>query len=98
MNIRVQLFRLISDTEWEPVFDMVSDEQGRLSQTVQVPGEQTFELVLHSRAYFENRTGKIDGSQNMPTVVIRFSMKERQQRYHIPIVLSPHSYTVWWSR
>ena len=100
IGFRVQLFRLLSDSQRELVFDVVSDHEGRILQQVKIPqagAEQEFELVFFSQDYFRNNTAIADIPQNMKTVVARFSMCERDKRYHIPLVLSPHSYTIWWS-
>ena len=99
-GVRVQLFRLISESEKEIVFDIVSDEQGRLAETVEIldsDSAQPFEMILHAHQYFVESRQISDVTQHMEQVVIRFTMIKREPRYHIPVVLSPHSYTVWWS-
>ena len=100
IGIRIQLLRLVSDSEKETVFDVMSDEQGRIAETVaflQEGAEQQFEMVVDATTYFADNHQIDDSVQHLKQVVIRFSMTERPKRYHIPIVLSPHSYTVWWS-
>lgn len=99
-GVRIQLFRLVSESEREIVFDIVSDEQGRLAETVEIfdsDSAQPFEMIIHAHQYFVESGQISDVTQHMEQVVIRFSMIEREPRYHIPVVLSPHSYTVWWS-
>ena len=98
VGIRVQLFKFNPQIQAELVFDSISDDEGRISETVEVDVEQEFELVFHSAAYFERFHGEIDTRQPMQTVVVRFTMNDRLERYHIPLVLSPHSYTLWWSK
>ncbi len=99
-GVRIQLFRLVSDHEKEIVFDIVSDEQGRFAETVEIfesNTEQLFEMIIYAHQYFVESQQIPEVEQHMKHVVIRFSMMEREQRYHIPVILSPHSYTVWWS-
>ena len=98
IGIRVQLFRLNSHSQAELVFDLISDDEGRISEKIDLDSEQMFELVFHSKAYFKNTFANLNASQNMSTVVTRFTMKNKAERYHIPLVLSPHSYTLWWSK
>lgn len=98
VGIRVQLFKLNPQTQPELVFDSISDNEGRISENVDVDTEQEFELIFHSAAYLESVHQDIDMTGHMSTVVARFTMKDRSQRYHIPLVLSPHSYTFWWSK
>jgi 5-hydroxyisourate hydrolase-like protein (transthyretin family) len=41
---------------------------------------------------------KIPGANHsaMKTVVLRFTMADRNKRYHMPVMLAPHSYSVCW--
>ena len=36
-------------------------------------------------------------AQIMDQIVIRFSMLNPDGKYHIPVIISPNSYSVWWS-
>ncbi|MGI9317600.1 MAG: hydroxyisourate hydrolase [bacterium] len=99
-GIRVQLYRLRSGGEPETVFDVFSDEQGRIAESVEITDgelEQSFEMLIDGHRYFVENHQLNEVAQHMKQVVIRLSMADREQRYHIPVVLSPHSYTVWWS-
>jgi 5-hydroxyisourate hydrolase len=33
----------------------------------------------------------------MTEIVLRFAMPDPASRYHMPVILSPHGYSVWWS-
>jgi len=33
----------------------------------------------------------------MDEIIFRFSMPDREGHYHIPIIINPNSYSVWWS-
>ena len=98
VGIRVQLFKLNTIKQPELIFDTLSDNEGRISELVDVHAQQEFELVFDSAAYFEMFHKNIDFRQNMSTVVTRFTLTDRTDRFHIPLVLSPHSYTLWWSK
>jgi hypothetical protein len=54
-----------------------------------------FELVFQGADYF--KTQGLDSGSMVSTVVIRFNMTDDQQRYHLPVMLAPHSYSTWWS-
>ncbi len=99
-GIRVQLLGVSSELENKIVFDVVSDEQGRIAESVEIvdgDSEQLFEMVVYGHQYFVDMHKIENMAQHLKQVVIRFSMVAREQRYHIPVILSPHSYTVWWS-
>lgn len=99
IGIRVSLFRVYTDETRESVFDTVSDQEGRIAESIDIPvgEEHEFELVFHGYDYLVSQHGLENVRQNMRTSVVRFTMQNRDTRYHIPLVLSPHSYTVWWS-
>ena len=97
-NVRVQLFRLLEEYKRELVFDTRTNQEGRLSETFESGGAATedYELIFHSGEYL--------GEQNlqevnpvMDSVVIRLNVSDFKRRYHIPLLIAPHSYTVWWT-
>lgn len=100
-GIKVELFRLQPTTGRERVFEAVADEDGRVSETVEADGTGVqYELVFHGADYFAGREppGAVPPTvQAVDVVVVRMSMPDPDARYHIPLVLAPHSYTVWWS-
>ena len=97
-NVRVQLFRLLGDCSKELVFDTRTNKEGRLSETFESGGaaREVYELVFHSGEYL--------GQQNlqevnpvMDSVVIRLNVHDFNRRFHIPLLIAPHNYTLWWS-
>ena len=57
------------------------------------PGE--YELVFHAGAYF-NSKGQKDGLHRfLDRVVIRFGINDRDQHYHVPLLLSPYGYSTY---
>ena len=98
VGIRSQLFQLVSDTERRLVFDVNADREGRIAEAVVIDDANIgceFELVFHGADYF--RSQGLGAGSMVRTVVIRFVMGDDQQRYHMPVMLSPHSYSTWWS-
>ena len=97
-GIRSQLFQLVSDTERQLLFDVAADNEGRISEAVVIDDTNIgceFELVFHGAEYFKAQG--LDSGSMVKTVVIRFAMIDDQQRYHLPVMLAPHSYSTWWS-
>lgn len=99
-GIKVELYRLNEVSGKEQLFEAIADKDGRISETVDIQAEHSnseYELVFHSADYFAAQPIPPDSNQIMTVVVVRLSMPDPDQRYHIPLVLSPHSYTIWWS-
>jgi 5-hydroxyisourate hydrolase len=96
-GIRCELFLLDGD-EKRLLFDVAADQEGRISEPVELDESKRgaeFELVFHGGDYFDTRSMASDSM--VSSVVIRFSMNDDDRRYHLPVMLSPHSYSTWWS-
>ena len=97
-NVRVQLFRLLGDCEKELVFDTLTNQEGRLSKTFESGGAtaEEYELVFKSGEYLGQYYLQ-EANPVMDSVVIRLNVRDFERRYHIPLLIAPHNYTVWWS-
>ena len=85
------------------LFDTVTDEEGRISEIIDhhhfPPGlVPECELVFHGAKYFAAQGVAAAESSPVQVVVIRVVMEELNKRYHLPVMLSPHSYSLWWSQ
>ena len=93
-GIRCQLVQLTPVEQKQVVFDVIADHEGRISETLVIEeislGDE-YELVMHAAEYFGVDTAVV------PVVVIRFIINDAERRYHLPVMLSPHSYSTWWS-
>jgi len=99
-GIRVECYQRSSSGSSVLLFDVVASAEGRLSQSIDNSNTDSgteFELVFHSAAYYQSATLPDDGDQIMRKVVLRIELPEPEATYHLPIMLSPHSYSVWWS-
>lgn len=97
VGIRVELLRIVSNTERQPVFDVIADSEGRISEAVRINADSEYELLFYGTDYFSDKSLPEKNEPMISTVVIRFSMSDDEKRYHIPLMLSPHAYSVWWS-
>jgi 5-hydroxyisourate hydrolase len=99
-GIRVECVRRLPNGEQINIFDVIASEQGRISEVVDVTGSianEQYELIFHSKAYFGAKPESSEKVQILECVVIRLTLVESDGSYHVPIMLAPHSYSVWWS-
>ena len=97
-GIAVELIEIANDGTRKSIFSDNTDEGGRLSRDINSPDDSAiYELVFRTGEYFEALLIPRDGPQISNEVVIRFEMKDPDGSYHIPLMLSPNSYSVWWS-
>jgi 5-hydroxyisourate hydrolase len=93
--IRIELYR---PGRSEVIASAVTNADGRcenplLEKQDFVAGE--YELVFHAGEYF-NSLGQEDGEHRfLDRVVIRFGINEKDQHYHVPLLLSPYGYSTY---
>ena len=69
-------------------------------RAVQIPKEHAnadYELVFQTGPYFVAQSLPQPIKQIEKQVVIRFAMPDPNASYHIPLMIAPNSYSVWWS-
>jgi 5-hydroxyisourate hydrolase len=78
---------------WQEISRGATDADGRLHHLLD-PGalrEATYRLTFEAGAYFNSR--KIPGLY--PTISIVFHVANKNDRYHIPLLLSPYGYSTY---
>ena len=96
-GVRSQLFLIDGDKERRLLFDVETDTEGRIAEVIVLGTDagSEFELVIHARDYFSSYS--LGWESPVSCVVIRFIMEDDAKRYHLPVMLAPHSYSTWWS-
>mgnify|MGYP000845991824 FL=1 len=92
--------RLINLTNQICLFDTKMDAGGRLKETLDarlLSPEARYELVFETKDYWQNQDLIRARLHIMDEIIFRFSMPDREGHYHIPIIINPNSYSVWWS-
>lgn len=88
--------RLVDLATGRTVFDTRMDDGGRLTQEVAAPDPAArYELVFLTGAYWQDRVPGTHGTRIIDEIAIRFTMPDPDGRYHIPLILSPHGYSLW---
>ena len=80
----------------EKIFETKMDEGGRLNEEIgskYLDPTFSYELVFETGPYWIERGYK----QMLDQVVLRFNMPDPNSNYHMPVIISPNSYSVWWS-
>ncbi len=93
-NVPVRLERREAAGEWRLLAAARTDQDGRCSQLLPEKEALTlgvYRLVFETAAYFAAR--KVDGLY--PLVEITFQVREGEQHFHIPLLLSPNGYTTY---
>ena len=94
-GVDIRLYSL--DGEREMKAAAVTNKDGRtehplLTDDLIVTGE--YELEFDVGNYFRNRGAELDDPAFLDVVVIRFSIRS-EQSYHVPVLVSPWSYSTY---
>ena len=99
-GVPITLVKLASDGTRMIVFRKQTDPGGRLLEEIDASVVDTaaeYELVFETGPYFATQLPGSRGRQIVREVVLRFRMPDATAKYHLPVILSPNGYSVWWS-
>jgi 5-hydroxyisourate hydrolase len=92
-GIGVTLVNLTSGTT---LFATETDSGGRLSEKIDLAdaGPTDRYQLTFATGPFWHSSGH---ARAIDEIVLRFTMPDPSARYHMPVILSPHSYSIWHS-
>lgn len=101
-GIRIELFRVL-ERRLEPVAQALTNFDGRCDEPLLQGAEYrsgTYELHFHAGAYWRGQPGHAadepaSAAAFLDEVVVRFMLDERQDHYHVPLLLSPFAYSTY---
>jgi 5-hydroxyisourate hydrolase len=100
-GIRVTCHRLQGNNNSLTIFDAHASDEGRISFDIDTSADISdtqYEVVFMSGEYFANRQSCDDDPSIVSEVVVRLDLSGEFQRCHVPIMIAPHNYALWWSR
>ncbi|WP_169543113.1 hydroxyisourate hydrolase [Sneathiella aquimaris] len=96
-NIQIDLY-ILKDDSWELLKTVTSNEDGRcdgplLEGADLVCGQ--YELVFHAGQYFDACGQDLPEPKFLDEIVIRFGVPDATEHYHVPLLVSPYSYSTY---
>lgn len=79
-----------------PLLVSSTDVGGRLSMEMEaqdIDPNASYELIFQTADYWSGRG--VDKTNSIAEIVLRFKMIDPDGEYHMPIILSPFSYSTW---
>ena len=74
-------------------FESETDKVGRILKDFELSNDDCrcdYEMICKTADYFSEK--KI-----ISEIIIKFKMEDPKKKYHIPIIISPNGYSIWWS-
>ena len=93
-NIDVIIYQIKKNGDKEIFFETKSDDGGRIHKEFDLSDDDTkceYEMICKTGDYFSEK-------RIISEINIKFKMEDNNKKYHIPIIISKNSYTVWWSK
>ncbi len=97
-GMRIELHRLAADGQWQNVKAVETNADGRTDGPLLI-GESfavgTYMLTFHVADYFHRAGGALASPPFLDVVPLRFTMAEPEGHYHVPLLVSPWSYSTY---
>ena len=95
-GIKVEVYSI--EGERTLVRQVRTNSDGRTDQPILAPADfrsGEWELVFHVGAYFAKQDVEQSNPPFLDEVVIRFGIADSDQHYHVPLLVSPWSYSTY---
>jgi 5-hydroxyisourate hydrolase len=97
-GVRTELYELDSGAKRKLVADVLTNADGRTDKPL-LGADQAragrFELVFHVGDYFRSRRTELADPRFLDIVPIRFGVADAKAHYHVPLLVSPWSYSTY---
>ena len=93
-GVKVIINQINSSGEKVIFFESETDNGGRILKDFDLSTNDCncdYEMVCKTADYFSEK--KI-----VSEIIIKFRMEDPDKKYHIPIIISPNGYSIWWSQ
>ncbi len=97
-GVRVEFYELGSGSERKLIVDIVTNADGRTDKPLVSADEARagrFELIFHAGDYFRRRRAELADPPFLDVIPIRFGLADLQAHYHVPLLVSPWSYSTY---
>lgn len=93
-GVKVTIYQINSSGEKKIFFETETDEGGRILKDFELSNndcECEYEMVCKTSDYFSEK-------KVVSEIIVKFKMEDPKKKYHLPIIISPNGYSIWWSK
>ena len=93
-GVKVIINQINSSGEKIIFFETKTDDGGRILKDFNLSENDCkcdYEMICKTSDYFSEK--KI-----VSEIIIKFRMEDPKKKYHLPIIISPNGYSIWWSQ
>ena len=93
-GVKVIIYQINSNGDKKNFFEAKTSKEGRILKDFDLSKEDCecdYEMICKTADYFSEK--KI-----VSEISVKFRMEDPNKKYHIPIIISPNGYSIWWSK
>ena len=93
-GVKVTIYQINSSGEKKIFFETETDQEGRILKDFELSNDDCiceYEMVCKTADYFSEK-------KVVSEIIVKFKMEDPKKKYHLPIIISPNGYSIWWSK
>jgi 5-hydroxyisourate hydrolase len=97
-GVRIELYEFGAHGARRLVTTATTNTDGRTDRPLIPPGEARvglFELIFHAGDYFRGQGARLADPPFLDVIPIRFAVADASAHYHVPLIVSPWSYSTY---
>ena len=93
-GVKIVINQINPSGESKIFLETETDSSGRILKDFELSKNDCdceYEMVCKTSDYFSEK-------RIVSEIVIKFKMEDPEKKYHLPIIISPNGYSIWWSQ
>ena len=93
-GVKVTILQTRPNGDKKTFLETESDIGGRILKDFDLTAEDClcdYEMICKTADYFSEKN-------IVSEVIVKFKMEDPKKKYHLPIIISPNGYSIWWSK
>jgi 5-hydroxyisourate hydrolase len=96
-NMVVRLYR-VANNQYQLLTETVTNSDGRCDAPLLAAEDfqvGTYQLVFEAGSYFRRNGVETEATPFVDEVILRFGVSHAEDHYHVPLLVSPYSYSTY---
>ena len=93
-GVKVIIYQINTNGVKKKYFESETDDGGRILKEFNLTEEDClcdYEMLCKTGNYFSDE-------RIVSEIIVKFKMSDPNKKYHLPIIIAPNSYSIWWSK
>tara|TARA_B100000686_G_scaffold208369_1_gene215287 strand:- start:1305 stop:1640 length:336 start_codon:yes stop_codon:yes gene_type:complete len=93
-GVKVIIYQINTNGVKKKYFESETDDGGRILKEFNLTEEDClcdYEMLCKTGNYFSEE-------RIVSEIIVKFKMPDPNKKYHLPIIIAPNGYSIWWSK